>query len=91
MHSAHGPKKAHALLLISSHVSSGSSHFRPQGPLSNSSHHRLGGLAFERCGSRGHHTHPDSPERGSSSRTEGKCEGIGIEGKNNINYSTAMS
>lgn len=74
-------KKARTLFPIPPHVSSGSPHFRPQGPLPNFSHHHLGGLAFEHCGACSCHTHPDSPERGSPSRTEGRCEGVGIEGK----------
>lgn len=85
-------KKASALFLLSPHVSYGSSHFRPQGPLPNPSHHRLGGLAFECCGTCGHHTHPVSPQGGPPSRTEGKCEGIGTEGMvYDISYSKTMS
>lgn len=74
-------KKGRALFLIPPHVSSGFPHFRPQGPLPNSSHHRLGGLVFEHCGTYGYHTHPDTPEGGPFSRTKGRCEGVGTEGK----------
>ena len=74
-------KKGRALFQIPLHVSSGLPHFRPQGPLANSSHHRLGGLVFEHCGVYGYHTHPDTPERGPLSRTKGRCEGVGTEGK----------
>lgn len=59
---------------------SGSSRLRPQGALPHSGHRRLGGLAFECCGAGGYRPHPDSPEGDPSSRTKGKCEGIGTEG-----------
>lgn len=55
--------------------------FRPQGSLSNPSHRCLGVLAFERCGACDYHGHPDSPERGPPSRSEGECKEFGIEGK----------
>lgn len=71
-------KEGQALFLTPPHVSS---HFRLQGPLPNFSHHRLGGLAFEHCGACGYYTHPDSPEGGPPSRTEGKREEAGIERK----------
>lgn len=74
-------KKTMSCSCISPRKSSGSSHFRLQGPLPHASRHRLGGLDFERGGTCGHHTHPDSPERGPPSRTEGKREGIGTEGE----------
>lgn len=54
---------------------------RLQGPLPHPRRRRLGGLDFERCGTCGHHTHPDSPEGGPPARTEGKREGIGREGE----------